>query len=224
MVTRTTPKNDNGTRGGEGTANRGVESGGTRGTRGSRGTGKEDRDRDQREEKPVEVEVKAGDETSTAVQSEALTVSVKQPRSDRGKSHHAKKPVDNTNNVLLAKMLCGSLSAIAITLTTEPQAAMSESEQQMIVPALAETLQNLSDQAKEQLNRYANPVLVLAGLGLWGLRISQYVPARKTSTKKAVETQSPQTSETVKTEPSRVEGQEGFPPVSLQAVMAGGAG
>lgn len=235
MVKRTTAtQSQTGTTTGIGTgtgtrpANRRVESGGTgtgTGTRG--GTGKEDRDRNVvsktgSEETPEE---KSEGQAVDLVQSETLAVTVQQPkkpRSDQGKSHHAKKPVDKSENLLTAKILCASVSTVAVTITNDPRVAMTEAETQMIVNPLADILQGLSDDSRERLNKYANPVMVLAGLVLWGVRISPYVSLPKTPPKKSGTVQPVPTPEMKLEEPVRVIGQEGFPPAGLQAAMTGG--
>jgi hypothetical protein len=91
------------------------------------------------------------------------------------RSHKKKESAPVPDAELLAATACVALSAAAITLSGDPQTALLPSEQALIKPALVATLQSLSEQAQARVSQYTNPVLLIAGLGLWALRIAPAV-------------------------------------------------
>lgn len=58
---------------------------------------------------------------------------------------------------------------------------MTEAEQALIKPSLIATLEGMSDELKNKVTSYSNPIMLVAGLGLWGLRISGAFLPNKTA-------------------------------------------
>lgn len=109
------------------------------------------------------------------VEPEAPVIEVKKPRKPRGPyaKTHAKPSDDDLNAIRFVAMTAtASLSALAVGLLRDVRAAMTNEESALIAQTAEQTLLTLSNEARERINKYAAPGMLLTAIGTWAIRVA----------------------------------------------------
>ena len=133
-------------------------------------------------------------QAETASHSQASVEPVKPKRVRRTKAElDALKGVVSDKAKADARQLAEQLTMIANTIVMTalgPEAAMNETEKVLIDIGLPPMLEHLSPEQAVKFVALANPVILLFGVGVWGLRLSQLaevkIKASKASKPKAI--------------------------------------
>jgi hypothetical protein len=78
----------------------------------------------------------------------------------------------------ISQTFCASLSATAVGFTQNRDAAMNEGELAAIQGTLTATIADMTEDMRGKVSKYGNPVMLMANMGLYALRVSQLRPIK----------------------------------------------